>query len=261
VNIEIKCLTYAYGHDPVLRDIEARFAETVTAVIGPNGAGKSTLLKCLAGIYSTSGSVFIGGEDIHAMKDGERASLISYLPQQPTAGGTLTVFESVLLGRVRSLKWRVGEEDLEKTYRAVGSLGIEHLASRPLCELSGGEKQSAAIARALVCEPKILLLDEFTNNLDIRHKLSFFHLICGLAVERGITTVLALHDINFAARFADSVLVLNGGVVEGFGPPREIITKELLRGVYGIEARVEHGPNGDAPFIVPLTALSEWSRT
>jgi len=113
----------------------------------------------------------------------------------------------------------------------------------------------------LVCEPNLLLLDEFTNNLDIRHKLRFFYLIRDLASKRGITTVLALHDINFAARFADSVLVLNGGAVKAFGPPREVITGELLRSVYSIEARVEHGANGDTPFIVPLTPLFEGSET
>ncbi len=229
MKVEIRELAFSYGRTSVLQDVDAFIAEPFTAVIGPNGAGKSTLLQCLAGVLHGTGKMVMNGKEIGSMKDTERAALISYLPQQPTASSTLTVFESVLLGRVRSLRWRVGEEDLEKTHQAIISLGIEHLASRPLCDLSGGEKQSAAIARALVSEPRLLLLDEFTNNLDIRHKLRFFRLIRGLALTRGITTVMALHDINYAARFADAVLVLDGGAVKAFGAPSEVITKELQR--------------------------------
>jgi iron complex transport system ATP-binding protein len=259
VILEIRGLSYSYSQEKVLHAVTARISEPVTAIIGPNGAGKSTLLRCLAGLLPTTGSVFLDGSDIRRFGEDERAVRISYLPQQLTEGSALTVFESVLLGRVRSLRWRVGEEDLDKAYSALHSLEIEDLAKRSLSDLSGGEKQSAAIARSLAGEPRILLMDEFTNNLDIRHKLQFFELIRNITIERGITTVLALHDINFATRFSDAVLVLNRGRVQAYGQPRKVVTQDLLREVYGIEARVENGENGSSPFIIPLRPTGERS--
>jgi iron complex transport system ATP-binding protein len=259
VILEIRRLSYSYDQVKVLNAVTSRISEPITAIIGPNGAGKSTLLRCLAGILPTIGCVFFDGSDIRTFGENERATLISYLPQQLTAGGALTVFESVLLGRVRSLRWRVGEDDLDKTYAALRSLGIEDLAKRFLSDLSGGEKQSAAIARSLVSEPRLLLMDEFTNNLDIRHKLELFELIRKITDQSGIVTILALHDINFAARFADAVLVLDRGHIQACGPPSDVITADLLRKVYGIEARVERGENGNVPFIVPLYPTEERS--
>jgi iron complex transport system ATP-binding protein len=259
VILDIHRLSYSYNQVKVLNAVTSRISEPITAIIGPNGAGKSTLLKCIAGVLPTTGSVFLDGSDIRTFGDNERATLVSYLPQQPPAGSALTVFESVLLGRVRSLRWRVGDDDLDKTHAALRSVGIEDLAKRLLSNLSGGEIQCAAIARSLVSEPRLLLMDEFTNNLDIRHKLEFFELIRKITDESGIITILALHDINFAARFADSVLVLDRGRVQACGPPSEVITTDLLRKVYCIEARVEKGENVNVPFIVPLYPTEERS--
>lgn len=240
MKLQIEGLKFAYnGCSLALRDIhlEALPGE-VTIILGPNASGKSTLLKCVAGLLKPEGSIRLDGNETRKFKKGEIAEWVSYLPQENSFRAVLTVFEAVLLGRIQSLSWRVGKEDLALALSALEELGIEKLASRFLDEMSGGQKQMVSMAQALVRQSRVLLLDEPLNSLDLRHELEILNLLRELTVRRRLTTVIALHDLNLAARYADKVVILNEGDVCAFGKPEAVLTSQTIGDVYGVHCKV-----------------------
>jgi iron complex transport system ATP-binding protein len=239
VKLEITHLTFGYSSKPVLENINMQaIPGEITAIIGPNAAGKTTLLKCIAGILKPEGSILLDGKEIGKFKKEEITRYVSYLPQENPARAILTVFEAVLLGRMHSLSWRVSDNDLRSTLEVLEHMGISELASRFLNELSAGQRQMVSIAQSLVRQPKILLLDEPTNNLDLQHQLEFLDLIRNLTSDMRITILIALHDLNLAARYADEVIVLNSGKIYASGKPESVLTEEMIRSVYRVNARV-----------------------
>jgi len=256
VRLEIKNLKFSYNSKPVLKNINIKVSPgKITAVIGPNAAGKSTLLKCIAGIIRSEGNILIEGKEINTIKKDNITKLVSYLTQESSARAVLSVFEVVLLGRIHSLSWKVDDDDLEVVWGILKELGIHKLASRHFNELSGGQRQMVSIAQALVREPKILLLDEPTNNLDLQHQLEIFDLIRELSVERNITTIITLHQLNMAARCADELVILNNGEVYAAGKPESVLTSEMVRSVYGVNARVNIGEDDGIPQIIPINSV------
>ncbi|KKG14868.1 ferrichrome ABC transporter ATP-binding protein [Methanosarcina sp. 2.H.T.1A.6] len=251
MKLEVFDLSYSYSTTPVLKGISLTAEKMVTAIIGPNGAGKSTLLTCIAGLLRPEGKILLNGTDIRKMDRDDFSKALSYLPQDAPSRAVLTVFEAVLLGRLHSLKWRVGEEDLGIVYRVMGELGIEELASRTLNELSGGQRQMVSIAQALVKEPEILLMDEPTNSLDLQRQLELFELIREISADKQITLVTALHDLNLAARYADHIVVMKEGEVVSSGSPNKVLTCEMIESVYGVHARVSVDEEG-IPEILPV---------
>ena len=251
--LEARNLCFSYKSKQVLQDVSVRMGPSLTAVIGPNAAGKTTFIKCLAGMLKPQGAILIDGRPLREWKKRDVADILSYLPQHSDDKAMLTVFEAVLLGRLANLSWRVKDEDLEVALSVLQELGLDHLASKPLNELSGGQQQLTSIAQALAKEPRILLMDEPTNNLDLHRQLELFEFIVELTQKRKLATFMALHDLNFAARFADQLVVLHDGKVETVGPPRDVLTEELLLTVYGVEARVVYDDLG-APQIIPIRA-------
>jgi iron complex transport system ATP-binding protein len=240
VDVEVRDVHFSYSTQDVLKGIsfKAKPGE-ITAIIGPNGAGKSTLLKIIAGLLKPKiGSVLLNGVDIAEMSRDERVKIVSYLPQENVIPGILTVYEVVLLGRIPYLSWKVKDEDLRITEKFLRDLGLEKYAKRFAHQLSGGERQMVLIAQALVREPKVLLLDEPVSNLDIKNQLEILDLIRKITVAKGITTIVILHDLNLASRFADKLVVLNNGSLYAFGTPMEVLTPEMLAKVYGVEAKV-----------------------
>lgn len=240
MKLAIDKLKFAYnGNIPVLRDVslEALPGE-VTILIGANGSGKSTLLKCVAGLLRPEGTIRLNGAVRSAPVKDRSEPQISYLPQDNASRAVLTVFEAVLLGRIQSLSWRVDREDLLLAHTVLAELGLEKLASRFLGELSGGQKQMVWIAQALVRQPKILLLDEPLSGLDLRHALEILDLIQAITRQRGITTVISLHDLNLVARYADKVVVLAGGRARIFGEPAAVLTSATIGDVYGVRCKV-----------------------
>jgi len=240
VKLQIENLSYAYYRSkPVLADINIQaLPGEITCLIGPNAAGKSTLLKCIAGLLQAEGNIRLGGKNISEFKKKDITRHISYLPQENSSRAHLTVFEAVLLGRLQTLSWRVGEDDLTTVHKILKDLEIEELASSFLDELSGGQKQMVSIAQALVREPKVLLLDEPISSLDLQHELEILDLIADIASESGITIVMALHDLNLAARYADQLVILKNGQVYASGEPESVLTPEMVRSVYGVKARI-----------------------
>ncbi len=241
VTVKVKSAYCHYGQKTVLEDINfiAKSGE-ITIVIGPNGAGKTTLLKMLAGIVRPSfGEVYFDGKRLSEMSRNDISKIVSYLPQENVIPGILTVFEVVLLGRIPYLTWKIGKRDLDITRSILQELGIEHHAKRFANQLSGGERQVVLVAQALVREPQILLLDEPVSNLDIKNQLEILDLIKRITKERGVTTILVLHDLNLAARYADKLLVLNSGKIFAEGEPKDVLREDIISAVYGIEAEIK----------------------
>lgn len=231
----------------------------LTSFIGPNAAGKSTLLKCVAGILKSNGKITLGDWDLMDTWNDSMRKEIAYMPQEPPNRTSLSVMEVMLLGRLDSLKWKVGDEDIDMAYSALEDLGIEDLAKRPMNELSGGQAQIVMIAQCLVREPKLMMLDEPINNLDLQKQLEMFDILEKVTREKRLTSVMVLHDIGLAARFSDNIVVLSDGEVYSEGPPEEVISEEMLRDVYGIEAIVSKGADG-APRVDPLYSLRSRDR-
>ena len=254
MKLEVRHLTFGYRTVPVLKNVCIDAEPMVTAVIGPNAAGKSTLLKCLSGILKPEGSILLDGKDLKEYKSDDLLQAVSYLPQDSSSNAALTVFEAVLLGRLNSLSWTVTDEDLSLTLDALEKLGIEGLAKRPLNELSGGQKQMVSIAQSIVRKPAVLLMDEPTNSLDLQHQLELFDLIRTITKDTNMTTVVALHDLNLAARYGDRIVLLNYGMVEATGSPESVITEEMIRNVYGVNARVTIDNEG-IPQIIPINSV------
>jgi iron complex transport system ATP-binding protein len=257
--LEITDLKCSYGDKEVLKGVTLTARPRVTALIGPNAAGKTTLMRCIAGILQSSGKMTLDGIDITDGRDRRTRETMSYLPQEAPDRTSLTVMEIVLLGRLDSLTWKVSEEDLSAAYGMLVELGIEDLAIRPMNELSGGQQQLVMIAQCLVRNPRVLLMDEPTNSLDLQKQLEMFDLIRQVTAEKAMTTLMVLHDINFAARYADRVIVLSEGAVHSAGPPHEVINEAMIREVYGVESTVEMGPDL-VPSVRPLRSVRPFSR-
>jgi iron complex transport system ATP-binding protein len=255
VTVELEQLSFAYGSQTVLSGLDLRLEPMVTAIVGPNAVGKTTLLKCLAGLLRPRGAITLNGQSIRTLNRKKRVEMIGYLAQMAPYGATVvTVLETVLLGRLHTLSWRVGDDDLAIAFGVLYDLGLGELAERPIGELSGGQQRMVSIAQVLAQRPKVLLMDEPTISLDLQHQLETLDLIRQLTRERGLTTVLTLHDLNAAARYADRIVVLHEGRVYAVGEAADVLTPEMLRTVYGVKAKVRIEDDG-VPQIVPLRPI------
>jgi len=229
----------------------------VTTVIGPNGCGKSTLLRSLGRLLRPSaGRVVLDGKAISSMKTKDVARIVGMLPQTPVAPEGLTVADLVARGRHPHQSWlrQWSADDETEVLAALGQTGIADLADRPLDELSGGQRQRAWISMALAQGTDILLLDEPTTYLDLAHSLEVLDLVDRLHDELGRTVVMVLHDLNLAIRYSDRLVVMREGRIIAQGSPTEIITADLLREVFTLEATVLEDPVSGRPMIIPIGA-------
>ena len=231
--------------------LDARPGE-VLAILGANGSGKSSLLRALAGVQPCQGAVAWDG---HAAP-GSECGGIGYMPQDNAGRAALTAFEVVLLGRLRSLAFRVGDRDLLAAQAALAELGVADLAPRRIDELSGGQRQLVFLAQVLAADPEALLLDEPTSALDIAHQLQVLDLLRAATGRRGLATVAVLHDLNAAARFADQIALMRAGRLVGLGRPAEVLAAPVLRDAYGVDVCVLAGPDGH-PVVLPLRPASQ----
>ena len=244
MSLDVRDICFSYGERRVLDSVSFGMGEGILSILGPNGAGKSTLVKCLAGVHSpSSGNASFGGRDLLGPRD-PKGLRLAYMSQEPPSSTDLTVLEVMLLGFADSLSMRVSDEELDRAMRPLEELGLEELAQRPLNELSGGQCQMVMIAQCLVADPEIVLLDEPMNNLDLHRELQMFELMRRITDERGLTTLMVLHDVNFAARYSDRLLVLKDGRVYADGAPEDVVTEDMLRDVYRVEAQVDRDSMG-----------------
>ena len=250
--IELQNIRFSYDRAsaPVLQDVSFRLDDgQCAAVLGNNGAGKSTLLKCIDRILRPqAGKVLVDGQDVFSLSGNELARRIAYVAQNARSSDLL-VFDTVLLGRRPYIRWDVSEHDRALVASLLERMKLTHLAMRPLSQLSGGEAQKVLLARALAQEPRLLLLDEPTSNLDPRNQHEVMQLVQELAKERGICVITVLHDLNLAIRYSDRFLLLKDGGVYASGGA-ECMTPETIEAVYSMHVHIlEHR---GIPVIVPV---------
>jgi iron complex transport system ATP-binding protein len=248
-------LDLGYGDTTVVRELDLRLPPgQVTAIVGPNGCGKSTLLGALARVHIPSaGAVLLDGRDLASLRPREAARRIGLLPQQADAPDGLTVRDLVRYGRHphQGLLRQWSPDDAAAVHRALVAADLLDLAERPLDTLSGGQRQRAWIAMVVAQETGIVLLDEPTSALDLGHQLEVLELVQGLAAE-GRTVVLVLHDLSTACRHADHLVAMRDGRVVAEGPPSVVVTPELVRDLYGVEAAVLSDPATGSPVVCPI---------
>lgn len=246
--------TIGYGDKPVLREISLEVTPgEVLGIVGPNGVGKSTLVKGASGILTPlDGQICVDGKEISALSPPERARLIAVVPQATKLPETFTARDVVLMGRTPYLGWldREGEGDHRIATMSMERTNTSHFADRKIGELSGGDQQRLLIARALAQTPSVLLLDEPTAHLDLKHQDEILNLIHSLAKEEGLTVLITLHDLNLVARFADRVALLSNGRVQKLGNPEQVLTPEELTQVYGMEIHVTSHPIHGTPLVL-----------
>ena len=235
MRLTVSDLQFSYNDHAVLKDVTFELEQRqIMCVLGLNGAGKSTLLKCLNGILKPKhGRVVVDGKDLLGMRQTYLAKRIGYVPQRH-AESRLTVFETVLMGRTPHIRWSLGRDDYVVVEEIIEQIGIAHLAMRSVADLSGGEFQKVIIARALAQAPAILLLDEPTSNLDLKNQLEVMGLIRSIVATKGLSAVVAIHDLNIALRFGDLFVFLKDQRIHATST-KENLTPEMIRQVYGVD--------------------------
>lgn len=240
--MEVKNLSFAYGKNRVLKDISFRIKEGgITTIMGANGCGKTTLFSLMTrNLYPRRGDIFLKGKNIQNLGLKEFARRVSIVHQYNTSSDDITVERLVSFGRTPHMKMMRGrsEEDERLIRWAMEVTNVEKYRDREISRLSGGQRQRVWIAMALAQNTKILFLDEPTTYLDIRYQIEILELVKKLNREFGITIIMVLHDINQAIYFSDCVIGLKDGLVEMEGDPQEVITRESIRSLYGIELDV-----------------------
>ncbi|MFV0437760.1 MAG: ABC transporter ATP-binding protein [Desulfopila sp.] len=247
--VDTRHLYFSYKDSAILEsiDFQVRPGELL-AILGPNGVGKTTLLKCLNGMHRASaGAVMVEGVDVLRMRPMDIATQIGYVAQKSETA-QMTVFDAVLMGRKPHIRWRTSDHDLETVEAAIRHLHLEDKSLRFIDQLSGGELQKVCIARALVQEPKLLLLDEPTSALDLKNQIDIMRLLRRIVDEHGLGAVMTMHDLNKAMRYADSILMLKDGKIFSHLKTSRV-TAAMIESVYGLAVEI-HTINGH-PLVVP----------
>ncbi|MEE1756613.1 ABC transporter ATP-binding protein [Streptomyces sp. SP18CS02] len=253
--IRVEGVRFGYPGREVLAGVDLRIgAGELVALVGLNGCGKSTLLRLCAGLLRPdAGRVLLGGDDLGRLSRRAAARRVALLHQSAPGVPGMTVRQLVRQGRyaARGPLGMLRDGDDAVCARAMADVGVAQWADRPVDALSGGERQRVRLAMALAQDTRVLLLDEPTTYLDLRHQLEVMQTVVRLRDERGPTVVMVLHDLGHAARFADRVVALRAGRVAADGPPAEVVTPALLADVLGVAGRVGRDPEGGWPVCYP----------
>jgi len=254
--LQVENLSFRYDRHPVLEDLTFSVATgDFVGIVGPNGTGKTTLLKLLYRLMTPQqGRIVIDGTNLAGMTRGDISRKIAVVSQETQINFPFSALEVVLMGRsphLRGLQFE-GQKDFDVARRAMELTDTLHVAHRPFREISGGEKQRVFIARALAQETDMVLLDEPTANLDIRHQIQFYDLMTVLNEEKGIAVITVSHDINLASEFCKKVLLIDQGRIFGFGKPDGVITRENIEAVYHTPVLVDLNPETRAPRVTLL---------
>lgn len=260
MKVDVSNLSFSYGNQLVLDDISFTAKENqLLSILGPNGAGKSTLLQCMLGLLKGyKGKVLLNGIDIKGIGTREMAKLAAYVPQSHYPAFNFSVLDMVLMGttvQISSIS-SPGEKQIGLAERALEKLGIYHLKNRGYTQISGGERQLVLMARALVQEAKILILDEPTANLDYGNQIRVLTQIKALAKE-GYTILQSTHNPDQAFMFSDTVMVMKSGKVLALGTPNDIFTEELIKNLYGVEVEMKSLYGDRARACIPKCIIEE----
>ena len=239
--LEIKDLSFSYNKhkENIFENLSINFSKGFNVILGPNGAGKSTLLKAIFGLLKYKGEIYYDNVNLSKINFNKKTELISYLPQMDLNVSPLTVLEMVLLGRLPELHQKISDEDIKAVTEILKALNIEDLITKKFSELSGGQKKMVFIAQTLVRNPKLVLLDEPTNSLDLQKQLELCQFLQNFIELKKVDIVTVLHDINLAIRYADYIVIqTNDGKLYDSGEARKVITEKMLREVYGVSGNV-----------------------
>lgn len=256
---ELTGVYFKYTEKWVLDDISLHIAKgEIFGIIGPNGSGKSSLLRLMAKLcIPQQGNITINSIDSVSIRHGDFAKAVAYVPQESHFLFPFTVAEVVLMGRTPHLRGRLFESSHDRQIASdvIRLMDIEKLQDRPVTDISGGEKQRTVIARALVQEPEILILDEPTASLDIGHQIDNYNLLKRFNMEKRMTVLLSSHDLNLASQYCHRVVLLNNGRIHAIGTPSEVITEKNIQEVYGCNVIVDEHPVSGRPRVT-LTTVS-----
>ena len=254
--INLQNVSFKYGNVNIIREITAHFNPgELVSLVGPNGAGKTTLLKLISGtLKPSSGKIYIYDQLSHNLTNKKRAIWISMVPQNPKLPDEISIPDFVMLGRnphLGLLQWE-SKEDFNIARKSMSLTEIDYLSGRKLGEISGGEKQRAMLALAITQQSPIMLLDEPTSNLDISHQRKVMKIIRRIHEEKSGfgATVLAIHDLNIAAQFSDRILLFSNGAIAADGTPKEVLTKNNIESIYGLEVTIITHPEHGTPVII-----------
>lgn len=260
IGIRTEALRLGYDRRTVVHDVDVTLpAGEVTVVVGANGCGKSTLLRgCARLLTPSSGRVVVDDQDAASIAPRRFASLVGMLPQQPLAPDGITVAELVGRGRHPHQRWfrQWSAADDDAVLTAMDATSVDDLADVPVDELSGGQRQRAWIALALAQDADVMLLDEPTTFLDLAHQVEVLDLLSALNRRLGRTVVLVLHDLNMAARYADTLVMMRDGRVAAQGRPVDVVTTDVVQQVFGLETTVIPDPVVGTPMVVPHGSLA-----
>lgn len=253
MKLEIKNLSFSYKEKKVLKNISFEIEDSkILGILGPNGAGKSTLIKCINGILKAQeGAIFL--EDRNLMKTSlkEKAKIIAYVPQLLSLPEIhLTVYETILLGRAPYKKGNFSDYDKSLALKNIEKFGLEKYMFNYVEELSGGEKQRVLLARALTQEPKILILDESTSNLDLKYQLETMKIIKNIVKEQKLFALNIVHDLNLAISYSDEILLLKEGELKYFGETKSVVSQKTIKEIFDVETDIINYKNKN--YIIPL---------
>lgn len=252
--LNIKNLSVSYNNRQILHDVsfDVKNGE-VLALIGPNGAGKSTLIRAVSGVIESHGEIQTDGKNFHEMNSMQRARYIAVVPQAISLPPAFSVWETVLMGRTPYLGFlgNASKHDEELVRDSLSRVNALNFSERRVGELSGGEQQRILLARALCQSTPILLLDEPTSHLDLQYQVSLLELIRELAKENNLAVLVAMHDLNLAARYADRIALMVAGHIKAIGTPKEVLQPALIADAYCLPVQVVQHPFLDVPLVLP----------
>ena len=252
--LKIQSLSVSYGSRRILHDVSLDVQSgEVLALIGPNGAGKSTLIRAASGVIPYQGHVRTNGDDFASLSPIRRAKYIATVPQAVSLPPAYTVWETVLLGRTPYLGFlgQPSQNDEEIARQALARVSALPFVDRRVGELSGGEQQRILLARALCQSTPILLLDEPTAHLDLQYQVSLLELVTELAHKDHLAVLVALHDLNLAAHYADRMALMVAGRLKAQGRPRDVLRADLIEEAYYLPVQVVKHPFQDTPLVLP----------
>lgn len=252
--LDIHSITVNYGETEILKNLSLKVqAGEVVSLIGPNGAGKTTLMRAISGVIPLqSGFVNIDNDNLATMSISDRAQLLAVVPQARRLPPEYSVRQAVVMGRTPYLGWlgNLSKYDYDKANWALERTHLSEFAERRVDKLSGGEQQLVLVARALAQDSPVVLLDEPTAHLDLRHQATILNLVHDLARERRLAVLMSLHDLNLVSLFSDNIALLDEGRILAFGNPNEVLSPEYLSDVYQVPLDILPHPYRDVPLVL-----------
>jgi len=247
MSLHISNLSFSYRNKPILNGIDSGELSSgkLVAVLGPNAAGKSTFFRCISGLLTAqTGRIMLDDEDLCTLPRPQQVRKVCYMPQSYSSQAALTVFEVVLLARKHLNDWWVSDDDTIAVAELLRQFRIEHLAQRYIGELSGGQQQMVAVCQAMVRPARVFLLDEPTSALDLRHQLEVMQTLQTMTSQREAITIIALHDLNLAARFADHIILMKNGKIVASNDKDSVLASDALGQTYAVNVELQHSSDG-----------------